>query len=534
MYKVNKLCAMIDCSRNAVMRPEKVKEFIDVIKKFGYNSLMIYLEDTFEVEGEPLFGYLRGRYSIAELQDINDYALSQGIELIPCIQTLAHLNAIFRWGEYAKINDINDILLVGEPRTYQLIDNILSTVDKCFTCKTINLGLDEAHFLGRGKYLDKHGEFDRFDLFCRHLKVVNSLAQKHGLIPIIWSDTFFNKGADGVPYSNLSVPQRALENLPKNVGLICWDYYHTDKDYYDKVLDAHKQFDNQLWYACSAYSSRGFAPCNNYSFKAIGPAMQSCRENGIENVIVTMWGGNGAECSLFALLPSLYYASEVINGNYDVDDIARKFEEITGENFYEMTFLDAPNDVGVQGENYGPSKYVLYNDPFFGIYDCTLIPDGREKYKEYSNKLKEYGERSKYKYIFDTLSSLCSALSIKYDLGLRTRKAYDEKNVDALKELVIDYGKAGNEIEKFYLSFRTQWLTDNKMNGFDVQDLRIGGLLMRIKTCRQRLIDYIDGKINKIEELEERLLDLNTGLTEFSQKVVVLNDWKTNVTVNIL
>ena len=125
-------------------------------------------------------------------------------------------------------------------------------------------------------------------------------------------------------------------------------------------------------------------------------------------------------------------------------------------------------------------------------------------------------------------------MSIKYDLGLRTRKAYDEKNVDALKELVKDYGKAGNEIEKFYSSFRTQWLTDNKMNGFDVQDLRIGGLLMRIKTCRQRLIDYIDGEINKIEELEERLLDFNTGLTEFSQKVVVLNDWKTNVTVNIL
>ena len=29
-----------------------------------------------------------------------EYALSKGMELIPCIQTLAHLNAIIRWPEY--------------------------------------------------------------------------------------------------------------------------------------------------------------------------------------------------------------------------------------------------------------------------------------------------------------------------------------------------------------------------------------------------------------------------------------------------
>jgi len=54
---------MIDCSRNGVMKPKQVMRFIDALAKMGYNMLELYTEDTYEVEGEPYFGYLRGRYT---------------------------------------------------------------------------------------------------------------------------------------------------------------------------------------------------------------------------------------------------------------------------------------------------------------------------------------------------------------------------------------------------------------------------------------------------------------------------------------
>ena len=125
--------AMLDMSRNGVMKPEQVKNFAKIIRSFGYNMLQLYTEDTYEVDGEPYFGYMRGRYTKEELKDINAYCTSIGIELIPCIQTLAHLNAIFRWEDYRPINDVNDILLVGEERTYQLIDNMFKTLRECFS-----------------------------------------------------------------------------------------------------------------------------------------------------------------------------------------------------------------------------------------------------------------------------------------------------------------------------------------------------------------------------------------------------------------
>lgn len=45
------LGVMIYCSRNAVMKPKAVKQFADIVKAMCYDTLMIYTEDTYEVNG---------------------------------------------------------------------------------------------------------------------------------------------------------------------------------------------------------------------------------------------------------------------------------------------------------------------------------------------------------------------------------------------------------------------------------------------------------------------------------------------------
>ncbi len=71
---------MLDVSRNAVMKVEQVKKFIDCLEKMGYNTLELYAEDTYKIERETLFGYMRGRYSLAELQEIDGYVQARGVE----------------------------------------------------------------------------------------------------------------------------------------------------------------------------------------------------------------------------------------------------------------------------------------------------------------------------------------------------------------------------------------------------------------------------------------------------------------------
>ena len=137
------LAIMADCSRNAVMTVKTGKTFIDNMALMGYDTLMLYTEDTYEVPGEPYFGYLRGRFSQDEIRELVAYGEEKGIELIPCIQTLGHLNAIFRWPEYQPINDTADILLVEEPRTMTLIENMLKSLRSCFKTDKIHIGMDD-------------------------------------------------------------------------------------------------------------------------------------------------------------------------------------------------------------------------------------------------------------------------------------------------------------------------------------------------------------------------------------------------------
>ena len=157
------LCVMTDCSKNGVMKPDAVKEFASMIKEMGYNALMLYTEDTYEIESQPYFGHLRGRYSKNELKDIDGFCREIGIELIPCIQTLAHLQKIFNWQfTYRDVNDRDDILLVGEEKTYELIEEMIKTVSECFSSRKIHIGMDEAYDVGNGEYLRRHGQREHF------------------------------------------------------------------------------------------------------------------------------------------------------------------------------------------------------------------------------------------------------------------------------------------------------------------------------------------------------------------------------------
>ena len=46
-------------------------------------------------------------------------------------------------------------------------------------------------------------------------------------------------------------------------------------------------------------------------------------------------------------------------------------------------------------------------------------------------------------------------------------------------------------------------MKNKKPQGFDVQDIRLGGLLQRIAHCQKRLDSYLRGAIMNLPELEE-------------------------------
>ena len=507
---------MIDMSRNAVMSLDGLKRFMTLLKKMGYNCVMPYTEDTYEVDGEPYFGYMRGRYTKAEMKEIDAFAAELGMTVIPCIQTLAHLNAIFRWGQYP--NDCDDILLVDNERTYTLVDNMFKTLSECFASRKIHIGMDEAHNLGRGKFLDKHGYEKLNSIMKRHLERVMEIAKKYGYEVMVWSDMYFRSWNNGVArIPKCKMPEEIVKSVPKDIIPVYWDYYQKKESAYSEMIENHKQFSDKTWFAGGAWCWYGMIPFNKYTVETMIPAIDACKNQGVRNVFMTMWGDDGGECSHFSQLSSLYYLAQYANGITDEGKIKAGFKRLTGIDYDEFELIDCPNEVVPyntvgellnEGRPVNPSKYMLYSDYFGGYLDYTVKKGGGEKYAVYAENLRRVSKKSrKYGYVFDTAAKLCDVLEIKYELGVRTRQAYQSGNKEDLRALLEnEYSKLPRLIDVFGKAFEKQWFRDNKPHGFDVQDHRIGALLRRTEACIRRLRDYVNGRISSIPELEEALL----------------------------
>lgn len=505
-----RLTMMLDCSRNAVPSTAFLKEYIVRMAAMGYSSLQLYTEDTYELEGYPYFGYMRGRFSNKEWMELDQFAAEVGVELVPCIQTLAHLGSALQWSCFREYTDIEDILLVDDERTYELIEAMIQTCARCFRSRRIHIGMDEAHLVGLGKYLQIHGYEERNGILCRHLNRVLEICRKHGLEAMMWSDMFFRLASkDGQYYSEDShISEDVARMVPGEVSLVYWDYYTEEKSRYDWMIEKHQQFDNPIIFAGGAWKWRGFAPSNGFSLRTAKEALTSCREHGVQEVILTAWGDNGGEASHLSVLPAMQYYAEFCFGHeQDSGWLAGRFHACTGESLEDFMLMDLPNQLPGVCDNgrENPSKYLLYQDVMCPLFDRHVREDYEDFYAGAARRLREAGERSpRHAYLYETLSALCALLSRKSLLGVKVSRAYQNRDLEQLdmlcrEEIPMVLGLA----EEFHGAAARQWHRENKPFGWEMLDIRLGGMEARLKSAAARIDAYLEGRIKSLEELEE-------------------------------
>lgn len=533
------LCLMSDNSRNAVMTVETAKATIRYLALMGYNSLMLYTEETYELPDYPYFGYLRGRYTREELREIDAYAALFGIEVIPCIQALAHLARALQWDAFHAVHDVSDILLVGEEKTYALIEHMLETCKDCFTSRRINLGMDEAHMLGRGRYLDRNGYRRPEEIMLEHLARVTALCKKHGFEPMIWSDMFFRMAFGGkYRVEEGEVPPEVMARVPEGLTLIYWDYYSLDRGIFSHMLDCHKKFShNQTAFAGGAWCWSGFAPCNRFSLLSSEMQLEVCREYGMKDLIVTAWGDDGHEASMYTPLPVLlYFAEHAFGERPTAEHMEARARECFGIGYEELLTLDAPNELPGRDPKKicNPCKYLLFNDPLLGMLDQHMDPATVSAgFAEAEKRLQPLVSHPVFGYIYETLAALCRVLTRKADFGVRLRAAYQKGDRTALAALAVETDGIVADLDTFLATFRRQWYRENKTFGFEVQELRIGGLRARMLSAGERVHAYLAGKTDRIGELEGEPLPFRytaEGESPYRQ----FNGWNKQVSACIL
>lgn len=487
---------MLDCSRNSVLTMDMIKWYIRFEASLGMNTMMLYTEDTYEVEEYPYFGAYRGRYSSEELHELAVYADQFGIEMIPCIQALAHLKNTLRWEAMAGMQDTDDILMVGESEVYRFVEACIRRATEPFLTKRVHLGMDEAWSLGLGKYLHKNGYHPKSEIMAAHLEQVAQICRKLGLEPMIWSDMYLRMSSQNNDYYDLPLDAdlSGAVKPPADVALVYWDYYHTDENFYRQYLRMHSQLSDKVIFAGGGWVWNGVSPNLKGAKDTTEPAMRAVKEAGIREAVCTMWQDDGAETPMGAGLSSIVrFAEHGFAKEVSEEALKEQFEFLTGTSWEACEILgefDRP-----QGSAFydNPSKYLLYQDVLIGLFDEQIRNwDVKSYYEGLRDRLLKALEEGMKRnctqkncmqilqrgggYAEEVLSlyvCLADALSVKAPLGRKMHEAYEKKDRQALVALAEKEIPLAMEKIRVYRDRREAlWNRESRIFGFEVLDIR--------------------------------------------------------------
>ena len=496
--------AFVDFSRNAVMTVEACKRYMNHLAALGMNMMALYIEETYEVPGHPYVGYLRGRLTQSEIRELDAHAQKLGMELLPCIQTLGHLENYLQWAQTRHLQDQPSVLLVDEDETYELIEAMVKSMRECVSGHRLHVGMDEAHGVGLGRYFQKHGITDRFELLNRHLTRVVEICQKYDFHAIMWSDMFFRLGSKTNSYYDLEshAPQSVIDNLP-DVDLCYWDYYNTTEDMYEHMFAEHERMNPGTVFAGGVWTWSGFLPQVELTWATMEPGLKVAAKHQVKTVLATQWGDNGNECDQFLALSQLPMFSEFCwRGECDREMVADAGELLTGlpREAYEAFGKFFPDE-----KDKRPGKELVYCDLLYPIGpDGAMMDICLPRYEE----------------AIETLKPLAGRLECRYALSLFELAAEKIRAVRVIRpaylrgdqEAMLDIARRAiplitEKVEALEEAHRTLWERDYRRNGWEVLALRYGAVRGRLRDVARAIERWASGELDTLCELDEEPMD---------------------------
>jgi len=537
-FRFKTLGVMLDVSRGRVLKMDYLKTRLEHMRAFGYNAVMLYTEDTFRMEDCPKWGYMSGGYSMDEIREIKAFTDKLGMELIPCIETLGHLEKVLRWSDFADVKNNGATLLVGEEKTYELIDRMLAFWQEATGAKRIHLNMDEAGGFAGGKCKWLPGEKTRFDVFVRHLNRVNDLCLKHGFTEnIIAGDAFYRVASKNGEYyepDTMATPELRAR-VPKNVRLVYWDYYHNDQAHCEGMIDGHASFGSEPIIYGGIQNWYHFLVDREKTLGTMKPLLAAARVKRCSEVFFSLWGDDGAYGIPDVSEEGLFACAELAQGRTPepTDENCARFSKITGLDYRSLVKLgEVCRHYADEWPDMIHEPSILYDDPLYcANYRNYLIrkPSTSESGRMYREThyytavykdaaWRDDGEKvladhrqvlaacAALKGIPASALALVKVLGAKLDYERDVLAAWKAKDRRTLARLVNrDLPKLIVLMKNFDEVFRTEWYRTSQPFGYELIQKRNAAQLARLREAKLRLEEYLKGDVATIEELDETL-----------------------------
>jgi len=131
-------------------RPETLKRFIDWAAFFKVNAIGFEIEDKYEYPSHPIIG-APGAFTKAEMQELTAYALERFIQLVPQIQSPAHMAYVLKHEQFAHLRaDGNNYqaCLCSEEAISLIQDMYRDMIEATPGVKYFHVSTDEVYFAG--------------------------------------------------------------------------------------------------------------------------------------------------------------------------------------------------------------------------------------------------------------------------------------------------------------------------------------------------------------------------------------------------
>lgn len=374
-------------------------------------------------------------------------------------------------------------LKIGDEAVYALIRKCLRHCKELFGTCRIHIGMDEAP-VGKEQYL-------------QHFVKVFQICREEGIQPDFWADAFYLQGQTD------EIPQELFDGTQTPVY---WEYYETDPEAYRRTFARLMKAAGKVIFAGNLHKEMGAAPDNGLSQKTMDVAFPVAKEAGVTDILMTTWGDHGNECPFYAIMSAFWYAAHKLYPcAVDLDAMVLAY---TGYTCAQWRIADEINYIVRYDQKIcNASVWALHNDLLIGMMDCHISDDADAHYRRLYGLLAPLCQNSsQFSYIFRFYTALCDVMAGKVTFSKRLRRAYmagDRQTIAAMQNCLPVLQQ---KIEDFRRVFRVLWMKDNKGFGFEVMDLRFGGMAARCQTVYDVLADYLGGKIQRIYELEEERL----------------------------
>jgi len=355
---------MLDVSRGKVPTRETLEDLVDLCSRLRLNVLMLYVEHTFDFKRHPEIGKGASPLDAETMLALDVYAADRGVELIPCLQSLGHMERVLEIDRYASLAESDRLwsLSPSNPGTYALLEDLYDEFLPLFRSKRFNANCDEPFDLGRGQSAKRSPRKTPGRLFADHVQKLDQLSSQHGKQLMVWADF-----AHGHPDE--------LARINRSVVLIDWWYEESfDADRLGKLR--RKGF--EVWASPGTSTWNCLFPRVANSMGNIARWSAAGKKHGATGLLNTDWGDFGHYNALGVSLHSYAWgAQHGWSGDTEITTFDRAFgRHVFAENDGKIGALyrklGAIHEVGFPVANGSAPQYLYFDalGPSFFLQHC--------------------------------------------------------------------------------------------------------------------------------------------------------------------